>query len=192
MNQQNHNKREAAPLAENKTVALPVFELFWEEHHQKLLVAALASVLLLLLTAGVFFWNHAQTMAAEALFFGATDKSSWEKVVARYPRSLVAGNALLLIAQAAAQEQQYEAAKETYQRFLEHFPHHPLAINALLGKAMNDDAMGNFQAAIDEFQQAATAYASSYGAPLALMMEARLLIRLGKKRGSQTSTSTCC
>lgn len=164
----------------NSTTTLPDFELFWEEHRQKFVIATLVSIVCLLIGGGVLLWNHAQTTASEALFFSATNKSEWEKVVARYPHSSVAGLALLLIAQAESTEHQNEAAKKTYQRFLEQFPHHPLAVNGLLGKAMLDDATGNTQAAVDEFQQAATAYASSYGAPFALMMESRILIRLRK------------
>lgn len=171
------------PKLPNKPTPItpPTFELFWEEHRWKLFIAGLAGVIGLLLIGGILLWSHAQTMAAEALFFSATNKNEWKKVVERYPHSLVAGNALLLLAQAEAAEHQNETAKKTYQRFLEQFSHHPLAVNGLLGKAMNEDVMGNTQAAIDEFQQAATAYASSYGAAFALMMEARLLIRLGKK-----------
>ncbi len=142
---------------------------------------AIAVVALLFATGGILLWNHSKTLSADALFFSAADKSGWENVAARYPRSGAAANALLLIAAAQRAEKNETVSDATYTRFSEHFPKNPLAITALLGKAMNEDAAGNTQAAIDIFQQAASAYPQSYGAPFALMMEARILVRLGKK-----------
>lgn len=166
---------------EESIVAPPIFELFWEEHRQTVMVAVAAVVALLFAVGGILLWQHSSTLAADALFFGATDKSGWENVVARYPRSGAAANALLLIAAAQRTEKNVAASDTTYTQFLEQFPKNSLAITALLGKAMNADLAGNAQAATDTFQQAASAYPQSYGAPFALMMEARILIRLGKK-----------
>ncbi len=167
--------------AEEPIVTPPVFELFWEEYRQTVLVTAGAVVALLIAVGGILLWQHSRSLAADALFFSATDKSGWEDVVARYPRSGAAANALLLIAAAQRAEKNVVASDTTYTQFVEKFPKNSLAITALLGKAMNADLAGNPQGAIDTFQQAASAYPESYGAPFALMMEARILIRLGKK-----------
>ena len=86
---------------------------------------------------------------------------------------------MLLLAAAARDDHHLDQSNTTYSRFLEKFPQHPLAISALLGRAMNDEEP-HPQMAIDDFQQAASTYPKSYGAPFALMSEARILTRLGK------------
>ena len=88
---------------------------------------------------------------------------------------------MLLIAGAQAQEHHPEESSKTYAQFLKRFSHYPLAISARLGIAMNDDAMGHPEQAIQELQQAVAAYPKSYGAPEALLLQARIMARLGKK-----------
>lgn len=158
----------------------PLAEIFWEQHRQKIIIGALAFIIIFLFIIGLFFWQHSQREAARALFMKATNMAGWQKVVDTYPRSRAAANALLLIAGAQRNQHHLDQSNATYARFLEKFSQTPLAVSALLGRAMNADDEAKSQVAIKEFQQAASAYSKSYGAPFALMSEARILGREGK------------
>lgn len=163
------------------------FEIFWEKYRQKIAVGIIACFVLLLFVGAILLWRRSERLAADALFANAHNKVEWEALVQRYPHSGAAANALLLIAEAQAQEHQWEASNATYAQFLKKFPHSPIAISAFLGNAMNQDAAGHPDEAINLFQQGASTYPHSYGAPIALMMKARLLARLGRK-SEATST----
>ena len=163
----------------------PHFEIFWEAHRQKVILGITVAVLCLALVGGVLLWSHAQRNAATALLANAKDKAGWQSVADRYPRSGAAANALLLLAGAQRDEHNIEASNATYTRFLKQFPHYPLAISAFLGRAVNEDSAGHPDQAINELQQAASAYPQSYGAPIALLQKARILARLGKINDSK-------
>jgi TolA-binding protein len=166
---------EASPLSP------PLFEIFWEQHRQKIIGVTLLAVFLILVLGGFLFWKRSERLAADNLLSSASDMGGWQRVVDRYPHSGAAANALLLIAGAQAQEHHLEESQKTYLQFLKHFPHYPLAISARLGMGMNEDVMGHLERAVQEFQQAVTAYPTAYAAPEALLLEARIVARLGKK-----------
>ena len=155
-------------------------EIFWENHRQKIMTVMIAALIFFLVAMGGLLWRHSERIAATNLFANAKDKAGWQAVIHRYPHSGAAANALLLLADAERKEHNIEASNATYAQFSKKFPHYPLAISALLGRAMNDDSLGHPEQALNEFQQAATAYPQSYGAPVALFLKARLLARLGK------------
>ena len=166
-------------------VSPPLFDLFWEEYRQKILLAIAGVLFLLLATGGILLLRHSRRLASESLLAQSADIISWQKVIASYPGSGAAADAILLIAAAQRQAHELEHANATYAQFLEKFPHHPLAISAMIGRALNDDLAGHPDQALDELQQASVAYPQSYGAPFALWMRARLLTRMGKAEDSK-------
>ena len=163
----------------------PLFDLFWEEHRQKILLAIVGFLFPLLATGGILLLRHSRRLASQSLLAQSTDITSWQKVISSYPGSGAAANATLLIAAAQRQAHNLEQSNGTYTQFLEKFPHHPLAISAMIGRALNDDLAGHTDQALDELQQASVAYPKSYGAPFALWMRARLLTRMGKTEDSK-------
>jgi len=170
---------------ETPLVSPPLFDLFWEEHRQKVLLALAAFLFLALATGGILLLRRSHRIAAENLLSQSTDIAAWQKVIASYPSSGAAADATLLIAAAQRQAHDVASSNNTYAQFLEKFPHHPLAISAMIGKALNDDVTGHPDQALDELQQASVAYPKSYGAPFALWMRARLLARMGKMEDSK-------
>lgn len=169
----------------NSLVSPPLFDLFWEEHRQKIFLALAALLFLMLAVGGILLLRRSHRIAAENLLSQSTDIEGWQKVVDSYPHSKAAANAMLLIAAAQRQAQDREHSNATYTQFLTKFPHHPLAISAMIGKALNDDVAGHADQALDELQQASVAYPKSYGAPFALWIRARILARMGKMEDSK-------
>ncbi|MFI0347806.1 MAG: tol-pal system YbgF family protein [Chthoniobacterales bacterium] len=167
-------------LTDSPITTPPLFEIFWEQHRQKITLTIALLLAAVLLLSGIFLLRRSQRIASNALFAKATDVTGWQKVIARYPSSGAALNASLLLAAAARDDHHYDQSNTIYSHLLEKFPHLPLTISALLGRAMNDEE-SNPQMAIDEFEQAASAFPKSYGAPFALWNEARIFTRLGKK-----------
>lgn len=159
----------------------PLVEIFWENHRQKIIAATVLTAVLIILLGSFLFWKRSKRLAADGLLSSATGVGGWQLVVNHYPHSGAAANALLLIGGAQAQNHQIEASNKTYTQFLKYFPHYPLAISARLGIAMNEDSMGHPEQAVQELQQAVAVYPKSYGAPQALLLQARILSRLGKK-----------
>ncbi|MFZ4116430.1 MAG: tetratricopeptide repeat protein [Chthoniobacterales bacterium] len=167
--------------SETPLLSPPLFEIFWEQHRQKIIGATFIAVFLVFVLAGLLFWKRSERLAADHLLSSAHGMEEWQRVVDRYPHSGAAANALLLIAGAQAQEHHLEESQKTYVHFLKRFSHYPLAISARLGMGMNEDVMGHADRAAQEFQQAVTAYPTAYAAPEALLLEARIMARLGKK-----------
>lgn len=165
---------------ETPIVSPPLFDLFWEQHRQKVLLALTAFFFLGLATGGILLLRRSHRIAAENLLSQSTDISGWQKVIINYPRSGAAADATLLIAAAQREAHEIASSNKSYAEFLEKFPHHPLAISAMIGRALNDDIAGHTDQALDELQQASVAYPKSYGAPFALWMRARFLARIGK------------
>jgi len=130
---------------------------------------------------GILFWKRLERLDAESLLSHASSVEQWRVLVDRYPRSQASANALLLIAGAQSQKQHWEESCKTYREFLKYFPYHPLAISSYIGIAMNKDAAGNSQEALSALQQAVARYPKAYGAPEALLFEAKIMTRLGKK-----------
>lgn len=167
--------------AETPSLPPPLFDIFCEQHRQKIILGITLFVVLLVFTGGFLLWQRSERLAANGLLSSATDVAGWQAVVSRYPHSGAAADALLLIAGAQATNHQCDDANKTYAQFLKTFSHHPLAVSAYLGMAMNEDSMGHPEKALAAFQQAVAMYPRSYAAPEALMLQARLLARLGKK-----------
>jgi TolA-binding protein len=87
---------------------------------------------------------------------------------------------MLLTAAALRDQGKFDESDALYSRFTETFPRNPIAVSGILGRASNARVSGHADAAVSSYQQAAAAFPQSYGAPFALLSEARLLAQLGK------------
>lgn len=162
-------------------ISSPFFEIFYRQYRKPILIVSCLIVTLSFIIGGILFWKRLERLDAENLLSHASSIEQWRVLVDRYPRSQASANALLLIAGAQSQKKQWEASCKTYREFLKYFPHHPLAISSYIGIAMNKDATGNSQEALSALQQAVAGYPKAYGAPEALLFEAKIMTRLGKK-----------
>lgn len=167
-------------LNETPLASPPLVDLFWEQHRQKIVLVSAALLFIGIAIGGLLLIGRSHRIASENLFSQSSDMVGWEKVVSSYPRSGAAANAMLLIAAAQREAHDLAASNKTYTQFLEKFPHHPLAITAMIGYALNADTAGDSRQALDQLQQASVAYPKSYGAPFALWMRARILARTGQ------------
>ncbi len=168
-------------FTETPLISPPPLVMLWGQHRQKVVTSLLLVMSLIFIIGVLFFWKQSERLSSERLLSAASGLEGWQKVIRRYPHSGAAANALLLLAGAQANDHNFEESNKTYIHFLKSFSHYPLAVSAYLGKAMNEDAMGHSDQAMRELQQAVAAYPKSYAAPEALLLEARIMARLGKK-----------
>jgi TolA-binding protein len=174
METQNPNPFPAAPIDDP---AIDDWELAWEKHKKTILAAVAAAAVAGIAVLG---WWINSTMAAEAaqkLLAEATGIEGYRAVVEKYPRSMPAADALMLIAAAQREAGDLAASTAAFQEFLQKFPKHELAGGALLGVGQNQDASGDTKSAMATYQQVVTQYPDSYAAPFAAYSEAEILLR---------------
>lgn len=151
--------------------------LFWHEHKRKILLWTAA---VLVLGGGSLAWyvtSTANNLAAEEALDVAKDVPAYESLIAKYPGTMPAADAGLLLASALRDAGKIEESTTAFRSFLKSFPDHPLAGGALLGVGQNQDAMGKAADAAETFQQVAEKYPKSYAAPFARYAQAEILLR---------------
>lgn len=165
------------PPAPDEDLSVARWELAWEKHKKSILAAVAAAAVAGIAVLG---WWINSTMAAEAaqkLLAEATGIEGYRAVVEKYPRSMPAADALMLIAAGQREAGDLAASTAAFQEFLQKFPKHELAGGALLGVGQNQDASGDTKSAMATYQQVVTQYPDSYAAPFAAYSEAEILLR---------------
>ena len=153
---------------------------FWILHKSKVLIFALLFVLALG-AWGVSEMARKNTLEdSQHLFATAKTADDYRKVVAKYPKSVVAGNALLLLADKLREEGKFDEATEQLRTFNEKHATHPLASGAWTSLAATQEAQGKADEALATYQKVSSGYPGSFSAPVALMAQARLLKAKGK------------
>lgn len=156
-------------------------DIFWQEHGRKL-IAALVGVVVLILAAGLWFWNAARVRAsAEALYSTANGPEGWREVIAKYPASIPAGNAMIELAAALRAQGDLDGASREIGDLLASQPGHPLAGAALLTLGEIQREQGKKDAALESFRAVSSKYKDSYAAPLAMLAEAEFIATLGSQ-----------
>jgi tetratricopeptide (TPR) repeat protein len=168
------------PEADQEIAPPSSIELIWMNHRGALLGVIAMVVLLLLIVAGVLSSKHSAKIASETLLFSSTGEAGWAAVIAKYPRTPAAADAMLLLAASLRDGGRIEESDAIYSRFTETFASSPLAVSGLLGRASNARLAGKPDLALSVYQQAAAGFPQSYGAPYALFSEARLLAQQGR------------
>ncbi len=160
-------------------------EIFWEHHGKKIITAGVA---VLAVGIAVFYWqrqaSEREQRAATSLA-EATNVKSLERVVEDYPKSEVAAQALLRLANLHFQAGQYSEAGAAYQRFVNDYSSHPLIQSALLGMAAAQEALGNLQEARDQYTRIVASYPRGYAVWSARMGAARCSEGLGQIKEAQ-------
>jgi TolA-binding protein len=167
------NTEEAVPAGFDPIV-------FWMENKSKIITyAALLLAGLAAFAAYQISTQHNKT-ASEALFAQAVKPDEFRQVIQKYPRSIAAGNAQLMLAEALRSEKKFDEALATLRDFVNQFPDHPLAAGGALGIATTLESQGKIDEAFDAYQQVSVKYSNSYAAPVALMAQGNILAAKGK------------
>jgi TolA-binding protein len=154
--------------------------LFWDQYRQVVLVAG-GVILLGLAIFGTYEFNQSRTVAAAgAALSQASTEDDYSQIIAKYPGSIAAGDASLLLAGKLRDEKKYDEAVQVLQTFLDKSPTHPLAHAGDLSIAETLEAQGKTDDAIAKYQEVAAKYPDTYSAPLALLAQANAYKSEGK------------
>lgn len=178
------------PEADLEVAPPSAIELLWTNHRGSVLGGALAVVVLAAVVLGVFVSRQATRIASEQALAAATDEAGWNGVISKYPGSDAAAAATLLVAASLRDAGKLEESDSVYSRFTETYGRGPLGVSGLLGRASNARVSGNSAEALNDYQQAATGFPQSYGAPFALLSQLRILAREGRQDEAQRIVQT--
>jgi len=154
--------------------------LFWDQYRQVILLAG-GAILLGLVIFGAYEYNQSRAIAAAATALAqASTEDDYSQIIAKYPGSVAAGDASLLLAGKLRDDKKYDEALQVLQAFLDKNPTHPLAHAGDLSIAETLEAEGKTDDAIAKYQEVAAKYPDSYSAPLALLAQANLFKYQGK------------
>ena len=156
-------------------------DLFWQDNWRKFAWGLVLLVLAILLVGAWFLYSGHVRSSAESLYSAASGPDAWKEVVARYPGSIPAGNALLQIAAALRAQGDLAGAATQLDELIARQPRHPLIGAAWLSLAEVKMMQGDVGAALDAYRTASSGHRDSYAAPLALLGEARLLAGQSKE-----------
>ena len=168
------------PEAEQIIAAPSVVEVLWTNHRPAVLGGVAALLVVIFGGLAYVLSERATASASEALLAGAADDAALNEVIARYPRTPTAADAMLLLAASLRDQRKFDESDALYSRFAEMFPQSQLAVSGLLGRASNARVAGKPETAFNDYQQAEASFAGSYGAPFALFCQARMLSQDGK------------
>ncbi|MEA3189112.1 MAG: hypothetical protein QOD99_2942 [Chthoniobacter sp.] len=168
--------------SESDAIPNPGFEpqVFWELHKAKIIIYGVLLVVALLVFSIYQYTSQRRTAAAGSLLAQAGKAEDYRQIMAKYPRTVAAGNAHLLLAKELREAKQYEEATSLLREFTQKFPEHPLVSAGWLSLAETLKSAGKTDEAADTYQQIASKFPDSFAAPLAAMEQADLLKSNGK------------
>lgn len=152
---------------------------FWELHKNRILLGAAAVVAALVVATTVQVVAHQRAAAAARMLSAAKDGAALEQLAKKYPRSMAAANALLLLAADQRGQKDYAAAAATLEEFIARFPKHPLLGGAYLSLGCTLEAQGKPEEALLKYDQAAQ-FTGTYSASAAPFARAALLAALDR------------
>ena len=153
------------------------WELFWEKNKSAILGAVALLVLGGIGLCAWFVYSNLRNASAQKLLAEASGIEEYEAVIAKYPGTMPAADALMRLAAARREAGDLDKSTAAFQAFLEKFPDHELAGGALLGVGQNQDASGKIDEAVVTYQLVVTRYPQSYAAPFAAYAEGEILLR---------------
>lgn len=154
--------------------------LFWQLHKSKIITYSLS--LLVAIGAVISYQISANRNKAEAqaLLANASKADDFRVIISRFPGSVPAGNATLLLAEQLRKEGKHEEALGLLRRFAELYPQHSLSSAASFAIAQVLETQGQKNQALEAYQSVTSRYANSFSAPLAMLSRANLLNSMGK------------
>ncbi len=159
-------------------------EVVWEKHRMAILVGTGAVVVALVGFFGAMTISHSNRIAAMEAFSAASTADELQAFIAKFPKSVEAGNASLLLSAAMRDEKKPDEASGVLEEFLKAQPNHPLAPLALVGlsglAAQSDDVV----TARADLQRVLSEYPTSFVVPFAMLSEAEILLASGDRQGA--------
>jgi tetratricopeptide (TPR) repeat protein len=155
-------------------------QLFWYKYRKEIAILLVLAVVGIVFVAGYRLYRDRREATAASLFSTAKTPAAYEEIITRYGDTGAAASAYLLLADAQRKDGKYADANATLMKFLEKFPRHELATTARMAMAANLQALGKQVEALATYQQIASANASDFNAPMALIEEVHILQDEGK------------
>jgi len=158
----------------SRDVALET-RVFWERFKKEITAALVIVLLGVIAFTGYRFYSDRRAAAASALLASAKNAQEYQQVIQRYPNSVAAADAYLLLAEAQRSEKNFAEANTTLQTFISKYPQHEFVSTARMAMAANLESMGKTDEALTMYQQIASAYPNSFNAPMALLSQVYIL-----------------
>ncbi|MEO7932720.1 MAG: tetratricopeptide repeat protein [Chthoniobacterales bacterium] len=154
-------------------------DFFFEENKGKILTFIV--VALLALGGWIFYQYHeGQTRSEQAaVFYAAKTTNDWKAIIAKYPGTIIAGNAQLLLADKLRDENKLDDAIALLSDFTKNAPTHPLIAQGWLSYAGTLEMKGDLPKATQTYANIAVQFGSTEAAPAALSAQARLVKKAG-------------
>ena len=147
---------------------------FFDEHKGKIIAAIVLAI------AGVVvfvFWNYLQTEKTKeitAALYSAKTPADWQSLIAKYPGTIVAGNARLLLADQLRNDGKLDDALKVLSDFTTSSADHPLIAQGWLSYAATLELKGDLEKAGQTYANIAQQYGATEAAPAALSGQARI------------------
>ncbi len=154
--------------------------VFWEQHKSKINLYAGLVIAALVIFATYQYTSEQRAAAASTALAQAAKPEDYRQVIEKYPRTVAAGDAYLLLAKQLRDDQKYDDAIAALRTFTQQFEKHPLASTGWLSLGQTLEAAGKTDEAADTYQQVTTKFPDSYSAPIAALAQANLLRAKGK------------
>jgi TolA-binding protein len=158
----------------SRDVALET-RVFWERFKKEITAALVIVLLGVIAFTGYRFYSDRRAATASALLASAKNAQEYQQVIQRYPNSVAAADAYLLLAEAQRSEKKFAEANTTLQTFISKYPQHEFVSTARMAMAANLESMGKTDEALTMYQQIASAYPNSFNAPMALLSQVYIL-----------------
>ena len=166
---------------------------FWDLNKSKIITYGVLLIVGLVAFGAYQISTQKRLAAAQDLYAKAEKADDYRQIIQKFPRTITAGNATLILAAKLRDERKYDEAVSILRDFISQYPEHPLVSGAALDLAVTLESGGKLDEAADAYQQVTVKYPSSYAAPAALMQQAGLLKAKGKideaKRAYETVIS---
>lgn len=162
-------------------VVLPSASETWMEKNLKPLLVFVCLLILVLAAVGVVkYRTDAVAREAGGAFTAADSVDGFDAVIAKYPGSQAAANALLAKAEMLWEQNQKDSSTAALKTFLETNSKHPLLAQTKLALASRMDGMGEKAEAKKLYEELMTGFADSEVTPLAAIRLGDLLWSEGK------------
>ncbi|WP_038167867.1 tetratricopeptide repeat protein [Verrucomicrobium sp. BvORR106] len=155
-------------------------EEFLEQHIKKILVGVALGAVVLSTVAISRHFKHKTELEAAERFTSASTIEDCDVVIAKYPGSTAAGNALLLKAELLWKEGKKESSTEALNEFVKSHAQHPLHANALLALGSKQMTLGDKAGATQSFETLKKSHPDTELLPAADIYNADILWADGK------------
>lgn len=159
-------------------------EVVWEKHRMSIIVGTGAIVVAIVGFFGAMTVSHSNRIAAMDAFSAASTADELQAFIAKFPGSVEAGNASLLLSASLREEKKPDVARGVLEEFLKSQPKHPLAPLALVGLSGLSAQSDDVAAAKADLQRILSEFPTSFAVPFAMLSEAEILLASGDRQGA--------